>query len=112
MDGTGAEEGESGGEGEGEAEAGGESRGVDWVDSVDWVALGSGFASRWSERDSSGDAPGCDDGGVSLLDDSDDESASHCVHAVGATCEQRMDVGPCTSQKCVRDSWGRWLAWQ
>lgn len=32
------------------------------------------------------------------------ESGVHCRQWAGSICEQRMDVGPCTSQKCVRES--------
>lgn len=29
----------------------------------------------------------------------------HCSHEKGKTWEQRIEVGPCTSQKCVKESY-------
>lgn len=29
----------------------------------------------------------------------------HCSHEKGRTWEQRIEVGPCTSQKCVKESY-------
>lgn len=43
----------------------------------------------------------CEDEGVSAGDEA--SSGWHCVQEKGSTCEQRIEVGPCTSQKCVRE---------